>query len=1033
MATQNELKQKMLRDSIVTMLNQNKSPNFVRYAHWRNGFDVADVDNEIGTYALIKNDLPLPSKKTSRSTATTDENGNTVFSQLSGSSDTPISGRFSDILKPISQRAINSNPLDINQSDLTDSGKLTYNYGTRMYQSGNIISKLENNIGKKGLLDSIGQAAEEKMAGGTLTGRFVSPEFQQFDQAQRDFLNAVLRKESGAVISDQEFDNAKKQYFPVPGDDQKTIEQKRRNRELATRNFLDATGVNTNQLFNQSDQGIESQQGMNIQNQPQQPVPTVQGALEWARSNPNNPTAKKIMEAHTDGKLQSIIDQKAKQIQSQFQPQTQSNQGVGQSSQQPPYGTDEKSLQKWANENPEQFDNWADKQGWSGQTKDRIVNNPLSRGLINNAQAQTNGEQPQQNNGQGFFTNIADKVGEFMGMKKFGQGIGSAIYFATQEGKDLLKRADEGDKSSIEAVNEILKDTPNAKEILGSAGMTALNIIMPGASKGAPLFSKVVGGATAGYAFDVANKLQENKPIDEAMQPGMSTLVGGSLPIIGKGLGVGKNIVKNISSYLSGVPTEALEYAFSKPQETGTAIKRLVKNDDDIISIVNKAKQGLNNMIEQRNNNYEKALEQIPQNVTLNLNKFNNTVQNTLKKFNISTTNGVLDFTKTPLPKTQQNEIVEILDRIQKWDDFTPKGVNTLKQITDSYFRGSADSKPFDKIITTMSGSLKDYLSKEVPQIAEMNAKYSKESEFINQLVKELSLGKNHSPSTALNKLTSIFRNNNAFKQKLVERLGKETGQQVLDEIVGSMFTDWFPRGLSSRIISNLGGSMVGTAGAGYLAGGLLGAVPGAAVGGLMASPRFAGSVSTGLGKLSQRINKLPVDEMGRISKTALMDVLSSSEKNSPDINQTQAQSTENNLNQTPIKQPVIKPQATPKPKQIELNSNIPQKELGWKTGEMSAYTPSKDETDSTPNITASGKQITKRMVASNYYPFGTEVEIKGMGKFVVEDVMNKRYGGKNLDLVFLNKQEAKKFGRKNLEYQVVKWGDRKNTRSGLK
>lgn len=62
---------------------------------------------------------------------------------------------------------------------------------------------------------------------------FRDPEFQRFDQARRDFVNAQLRRESGAVISDQEFENAEKQYFPVPGDSPEVIAQKRRNRENA--------------------------------------------------------------------------------------------------------------------------------------------------------------------------------------------------------------------------------------------------------------------------------------------------------------------------------------------------------------------------------------------------------------------------------------------------------------------------------------------------------------------------------------------------------------------------------------------------------------------------------------------------------------------------------------------------------------------------------------------------------------------------------------------------------------------------------
>lgn len=59
----------------------------------------------------------------------------------------------------------------------------------------------------------------------------VSDDFQNFDQARRDFINAQLRRESGAVISVEEFDNANKQYFPQPGDTREVLEQKRRNRQ----------------------------------------------------------------------------------------------------------------------------------------------------------------------------------------------------------------------------------------------------------------------------------------------------------------------------------------------------------------------------------------------------------------------------------------------------------------------------------------------------------------------------------------------------------------------------------------------------------------------------------------------------------------------------------------------------------------------------------------------------------------------------------------------------------------------------------
>lgn len=63
----------------------------------------------------------------------------------------------------------------------------------------------------------------------------VSKDRQKYEQAKRDFINAQLRRESGAVISPEEFANADKQYFPVPGDERhpEIIQQKAANRRVA--------------------------------------------------------------------------------------------------------------------------------------------------------------------------------------------------------------------------------------------------------------------------------------------------------------------------------------------------------------------------------------------------------------------------------------------------------------------------------------------------------------------------------------------------------------------------------------------------------------------------------------------------------------------------------------------------------------------------------------------------------------------------------------------------------------------------------
>ncbi len=92
---------------------------------------------------------------------------------------------------------------------------------------------------------------------------------------------------------------------------------------------------------------------------------------------------------------------------------------------------------------------------------------------------------------------------------------------------------------------------------------------------------------------------------------------------------------------------------------------------------------------------------------------------------------------------------------------------------------------------------------------------------------------------------------------------------------------------------------------------------------------------------------------------------------------------------------------------------------------EVSGYNPVPEQTDSTPCITASGKDICNHevdVVAANWLKFGTKIRIPeyfGDRIFTVEDRMNKRYPN-NTDVLFYDKQEAREFGRRTLVIQIL-------------
>ncbi len=107
-------------------------------------------------------------------------------------------------------------------------------FGKRMQDAEQVFSGLEQSGYNRG---TVGQGMEAY-----LPGALQGTQIRQQDQAERNFVNAVLRRESGAAIAQSEFDNAEKQYFPRAGDPPEVLAQKRQNRQLAINSMQQQAG-----------------------------------------------------------------------------------------------------------------------------------------------------------------------------------------------------------------------------------------------------------------------------------------------------------------------------------------------------------------------------------------------------------------------------------------------------------------------------------------------------------------------------------------------------------------------------------------------------------------------------------------------------------------------------------------------------------------------------------------------------------------------------------------------------------------------
>lgn len=133
-----------------------------------------------------------------------DENGATTFTSPKGVSETTSA----------------KNPFAGTGKQNNDQAKAS-GYADRMFGAEPILRKFED-LNSSGIQATIAEH---------LPNGVKSTERQQMEQAQRNFINAQLRRESGAAISESEFANARQQYFPQPGDKPEVIAQKRINRQ----------------------------------------------------------------------------------------------------------------------------------------------------------------------------------------------------------------------------------------------------------------------------------------------------------------------------------------------------------------------------------------------------------------------------------------------------------------------------------------------------------------------------------------------------------------------------------------------------------------------------------------------------------------------------------------------------------------------------------------------------------------------------------------------------------------------------------
>jgi hypothetical protein len=177
----------------------------------------------------------------------------------------------------------------------------------------------------------------------------------------------------------------------------------------------------------------------------------------------------------------------------------------------------------------------------------------------------------------------------------------------------------------------------------------------------------------------------------------------------------------------------------------------------------------------------------------------------------------------------------------------TPEGLDALKQKVGDIL----ESIPFEQktarsAVGDVYNGIKNEIKKQAPKYADTMSAYSEASKLTKEIEQALSLGQKASADTSMRKLQSLMRNNAntnyGNRLDLAGKLEQAGGQEIMPALAGQALNSFTPRGLQSLAVSTP------AALTSMAAGGL----PAVAANYLATSPRLAGEMFYGAGKLAR-------------------------------------------------------------------------------------------------------------------------------------------------------------------------------------
>lgn len=397
-----------------------------------------------------------------------------------------------------------------------------------------------------------------------------------------------------------------------------------------------------------------------------------------------------------------------------------------------------------------------------------------------------------------------------------------------------------GDADTWSALKQGLSDRYGSMENIGKTAMndpvgmfTDISTLYSGAgalAKGANALSK------AGGASKLAGALTEaGAKIDPLLNAGKAVKAvapkAGEVPaaILGMTTGTGK---------------EAVKQAF----KGGDDFRAGMRGKFDMGNVLDDALNSLESMKEQRRADYQNKLAEISTkgNVAIDKAPIMNKLNEVAKSYRINLApdeagNIIADMSKSTLDRSARTGISELIDDVTKWNDWTPLGVDALRQRVDDFYAPTKNSRA---LVTQLRSVMNEEIAKKVPEYAQMTGDYSKMSRDIEEIRSNLLNGKR---DTALRKLNTVFRDVNDYRREVLGNLDEKGGGNLMEKAAGVSMNSVLPRGYFAKTLPSAGAGVAAFFGHPGLA-----AILGAAE-----SPRLVGEMTNAAGRASRGVGSV--------------------------------------------------------------------------------------------------------------------------------------------------------------------------------